>query len=658
MAYKTPGVYVEEISTLPASVAEVETAVPAFIGYTEKAVDNGVDIIEPRRIKSLVEYRKYFGGPAPIKGLEVSLSSKFAVETLKNSPKFCLFESLQMFYDNGGGDCYIVPIYGSDGKLVTNQSGEPSKSELKAGLKKLEKADEPTLILFPDAAFLEKSSDLNSLQVAALMQCAKLQDRFTVMDMKEDLTGPETGWENSWKTGKEDFRANVGINNLKYGAAYTPWVQAGLERYIPNSEITLKKGDATLELSGLEGSDSELVSQAIVSLQDAQTGNKKIETAITGINPAIQTKWLDLVGKATASPTKAKFKDVLAFLLSMISPFAVWIKDDTSATSKQLRGNLLLEAKAVNEDSVRDNLAKLIRYHAAAAAAAVGLADAVGTTYDAAKATLAPTGSLAADNSIFGEETEKAGQVAAALPILTALFGELLDAVASMDIAGDTAESTADKTLYEVSASYKSIIDAVRGKLNWLPPSGLMVGVYSAVDRKRGVWKAPANVSLSNVTRLSYAIDHGEQERLNVDVTAGKSINAIRSFAGKGLLVWGARTLAGNDNEWRYVSVRRFYNMVEESVKKSTGWVVFEPNDSGTWIRVKAMIDNYLTDLWRRGALAGAKPEQAFFVNVGLGNTMTAVDILEGRMIIEIGMAAVRPAEFIILRFSHKLQEA
>jgi phage tail sheath protein FI len=152
-------------------------------------------------------------------------------------------------------------------------------------------------------------------------------------------------------------------------------------------------------------------------------------------------------------------------------------------------------------------------------------------------------------------------------------------------------------------------------------------------------------------------LDNQQQEDLNVDVNAGKSINAIRPFTGKGTLVWGARTLAGNDNEWRYISVRRFFNMVEQSVKLSTGWAVFEPNDVNTWIRVKAMIENYLTNLWKAGALAGPTPDAAFFVNIGLGTTMSAVDILEGRMNIEIGMAAVRPAEFIILKFSHKLQE-
>lgn len=148
------------------------------------------------------------------------------------------------------------------------------------------------------------------------------------------------------------------------------------------------------------------------------------------------------------------------------------------------------------------------------------------------------------------------------------------------------------------------------------------------------------------------------QDSLNVDTTAGKSINAIRTFTGKGTLVWGSRTLAGNDNEWRYVPVRRFFNMVEESVKKATGQFVFEPNDANTWVKVRAMIENFLILQWRAGALAGAKPDDAFYVRVGLGQTMTAEDILNGFMHIEIGMAVVRPAEFIILKFSHKLQQS
>ena len=185
-----------------------------------------------------------------------------------------------------------------------------------------------------------------------------------------------------------------------------------------------------------------------------------------------------------------------------------------------------------------------------------------------------------------------------------------------------------------------------------------MAGIYARVDRERGVWKAPANVSVASVISLTETITNQDQDNLNIDATGGKSINAIRSFTGRGTLVWGARTLAGNDNEWRYVSVRRLVILIEESTQKSTAFAVFEPNDATTWLKVKAMIESYLYGLWQQGALAGPTPESAYFVNVGLGKTMTTQDILEGRMIVEIGIAAVRPAEFIILRFSHKMQEA
>jgi hypothetical protein len=204
---------------------------------------------------------------------------------------------------------------------------------------------------------------------------------------------------------------------------------------------------------------------------------------------------------------------------------------------------------------------------------------------------------------------------------------------------------------------YEAVKKEIAKQTVVLPPSSAMAGVYASVDRTRGVWKAPANFSLNFVREVTDKIDDLTQQDLNVHPT-GKSINAIRFFEGKGNLVWGARTLAGNDNEWKYVSVRRFFLMVEESVKKATEPFVFEPNDANTWVKVKGMIENFLFLQWRAGALAGAKPAQAFYVNIGLGQTMTALDILEGRMIVEIGMAAVRPAEFIILRFAHKMQES
>jgi phage tail sheath protein FI len=190
-----------------------------------------------------------------------------------------------------------------------------------------------------------------------------------------------------------------------------------------------------------------------------------------------------------------------------------------------------------------------------------------------------------------------------------------------------------------------------------LPPSPAIAGIYTSVDATRGVWKAPANVGLQDVIGPTFQISDNLQGDMNIDATSGKSINAIRAFTGKGILVWGARTLDGNSNDFKYIPVRRFYIMVEESAKKAANVFVFEPNDGNTWVKIRAMIENYLTNLWRLGALAGSKPEQAFYVKVGLGQTMTFDDILNGRMIVEIGMAPVRPAEFIILRFSQIQQQ-
>ena len=237
------------------------------------------------------------------------------------------------------------------------------------------------------------------------------------------------------------------------------------------------------------------------------------------------------------------------------------------------------------------------------------------------------------------------------------------DAAAPTTTSKTTAAETAStvSTLQSLSTSQTAAYNTIQKQLSeqrvLLPPSPAIAGVITSVDRERGVWKAPANVSLQAVIAPALQVTDEQQALLNIDATTGKSVNVIRSFAGKGTLVWGARTLAGNDNEWRYISVRRLFITIEESVKKATAFAVFEVNDTSTWLKVKGMIDSYLYSLWERGALRGSKAEEAYFVNVGLNKTMTNDDILNGRLIVEIGLAAVRPAEFIILRFSHKLAQ-
>jgi uncharacterized protein len=213
------------------------------------------------------------------------------------------------------------------------------------------------------------------------------------------------------------------------------------------------------------------------------------------------------------------------------------------------------------------------------------------------------------------------------------------------------------QSLKASSINYKKIVDAIRNELNLLPASAAMAGIYTTIDASRGVWKAPANVSFSGVTSPSINISSAQQEDLNISLS-GKSICVIRNFVGMGTLVWGARTLNGNDNDWRYINVRRTAIMIEQSIKLALQSFVFEPNDANTWVKVKSMIENFLINLWNDGCLSGAKPEEAFFVRIGLGNTMTASDILEGRLLLSVGVAMGRPAEFIIINFEQIQQKS
>jgi uncharacterized protein len=212
------------------------------------------------------------------------------------------------------------------------------------------------------------------------------------------------------------------------------------------------------------------------------------------------------------------------------------------------------------------------------------------------------------------------------------------------------------QSLMASSTTYGQIMDEIRNRLNLLPPSAAMAGIYSLVDGTRGVWKSPANISLSAVNSPAVNISAEQQETMNVDAITGKSINAIRPFPGIGNLVWGARTLDGNSQDWRYINVRRTMIMIEQSLKLACRSYVFEPNNSATWVAMKSMINNFLNSLWKQGALAGATPEQAYDVQIGLGETMTSTDISDGFLLVTVKLALVRPAEFIVLTFQQQQQ--
>lgn len=236
--------------------------------------------------------------------------------------------------------------------------------------------------------------------------------------------------------------------------------------------------------------------------------------------------------------------------------------------------------------------------------------------------------------------------------------GAVLQAIADIGKDwGKTETATFHRTLLGAGSLYGAILDAARAKLNRMPPCAAMAGIYSMVDTTRGVWKAPANVKVAGVVSPTVALSEEDQKDLNVPVS-GKSVNAIRSFAGEGVLVWGARTLNGNSLDWRYINVRRTEIMLRQSCVLAVKAYAFEPNVANTWVTVKSMLDNFLTGIWKRGGLAGAAPDDAFSVHCGLGATMTAEDIRDGVLRVRVQVALSRPAEFIEIEFEQRMQQS
>jgi uncharacterized protein len=644
--YKTPGVFVEEIPKLPPSVAQVETAIPAFIGITEFAKDPALGELKgkPLRIGSLVEYELYFGGgPSPVVG-EVNIDSSNNFVSATVTSKFYMYDSVRLFYANGGGDCYIVSVdYYPTVATATNL--------ITGGIDKLEKEDEPTILLFPDAVTLGED-DLATVQQKALTQCNNMQDRVAVFDLRQaDPKGVS-------------FRNKIGINYLKYGAAYTPWLKVNLPKSVKYPDVKGVIKRAGVGVPSLSALTSDTAILDLISKVDQVYADRKFVTdqtdALTPDAGDLLGQWDKLAADFSTTSNDGNLKALFDLTYNMAGKVNAYAFGTAPNTLSFTDFNTVVTGAVTSTfDPI---LAQIVTLNKEVDA---DLTSGYAATDITTIVTIAHWG---ATNTANGAAVPSPGQIdkttdedrrTVAVNLLKPLFLQLNLAYQNTIISSASAYTkTLEDSLVLSFPIYKAIVTGTANSMSSMPPSGAVVGVYAATDRTRGVWKAPANVSLANVIGPDTSFTASELDALNVDAVSGKSINAIRAFTGKGTLIFGARTLAGNDNEWRYISVRRFFNMVEESTKKATEPFVFEPNDANTWVRVQGMVENFLTTLWRQGALQGAKPEHAFYVAVGLGKTMTALDILEGRMIIEIGMAVVRPAEFIILRFSHKMAES
>lgn len=586
--YQTPGVYVEEIPKFPPSVAEVATAIPVFVGHTRKAdkLEAGDLSKKPFRISSFLEYSIYYGD-AIYQDITVTVDmNKLPVKASADNPSpYNMYYALRSFYDNGGGPCYVFSVgaYPDAGKTPDSKIYDDGDAD--AALTMIKKIDEITLLVFPDLAALGDSDKYYGIYKKALLQSGDLKDRFVILDAYPKYNGDDIKKGLDLGATADTLRSSIGTTELKFGAAYLPYLKTTFNYSYLNSNVLFShknsKGDSQ-QFDGLKYDD------VLLMLKTAETS--------------------DVMAAAMVGVTKDNKADRVNLLSNTWTAFKVYVLDDATVTAIQ---NAL--------DAVVNEI----------------------TTTDTVKATT---------SKALSDELKK---------FLDAVNKDKIQKTAAFN-AVKTGKTDDNLALLKTSAgtAFQATVENVIGKLYVeMPPSAAMAGLYAYVDRNRGVWKAPANVTVQSTIEPTFKVSDAEQATLNVSDT-GKSINVIRSFTGRGVQVWGARTLDGNSNEWRYISVRRFFNMVEESVKKASEPFVFEPNDANTWIKVKAMIENFLILQWRAGALAGAKPEQAFYVAVGLNQTMTALDILEGRMIVEIGMAVVRPAEFIILRFSHKMQES
>jgi uncharacterized protein len=654
--YKTPGVYIEEVTHFPPSIAAVATAVPAFIGYTEKAWRDGAPLtLVPVYINNLVEYERYFGA-APAPEVSISLDSDNNIVAAACQP-FYLYHSLRLFFSNGGGTCVIVSVgdYGS----------QVSHAALEQGLASIQHEAAATLIVIPEAVGLQDHGV--ALYAAAMAQCAQMHNRMTICDLRCQLEREAFAQEVDY------FRRNIGNQHLKYAAAYGPWLHTTLTSEARLGDLKLKRQssadssetpDAAALLTELTA-DAQIKSKvADLSLTEQvckllRSGKAQLLPHATSLEQAAAELAPDLAALNITVTTdyQAPLRAQSLWLLSLLDVLSGVVTDCPDTALIKFSGTINSQAHSRMSASLRLLVA---HHHSLLAHTGIALLDEtaactlLGLKDQAAMLALTPLPDVTAD--YLSASTDLARAQVAQL----ALTDILRQAAIWFSEVQLSAETTARALNHDLSLHYdvfRRWCDSATLVLNTLPASGAVAGVYAQMDRDRGVWKAPANVALQEVASPSVILTDQDQQDYNLPAD-GKAINIIRFFSGKGTLIWGARTLAGNDDEWRYVNVRRLFGMVEASIDQSLYGLIFEANDANTWARATAMVESFLLSLWQQGALLGSQPKQAFFVNIGLGKTMTAQDILAERMILEVGLAAVRPVEFIIFRLTLNMQQS
>ncbi len=593
--YLSPGVYVEEFDSGATPMQGVSTSTAGFIGLAER----GPVIGEPQLVTSFADYRRMFGGYLSEAGFGSARFLPYAVE---------------QFFANGGSRAYIMRAVPGDAKAGSVTSGVLKITAASPG----SWADNMRITVEPaykakTQVFAVKGADLT----------LKNADGFNVGDVVEMFDGAKS----EFATIKSVLDNVVTLDNpCTLDVADT---KVGTAKFIRTCEITL-----TARLDDVVETYSNLCLKP-GALNYAPVRTEKSDLIQVEIEP------VKAAGKAAAPATK--------------------------------------EGKDSKKDKDKDEKEEAAAPAPAAAAAGITPYELCGGGTEG-MLVLTPVGGsnggaptadayLGVDGGP-GKRTglqaflENANVSIMAVPGVTTpevqagLIGfceekkscfAILDAPIDLKKPNDVAtfRDMYDSTYAAMYHPWLQMYDAGAKRSDYFPPSGAMAGVFARSDNERGVHKAPANEVVRGCTGLSCNYNTGEQDILNP-----VGVNLIRAFPGRGIRVWGARTISSN-GLWKYLNVRRLFIYVEESIRANTNWVVFEPNSEVLWSRVTRTIENFLATCWRDGALAGTSPDQAFYVQCG-PTTMTQDDIDNGRLICEIGIAPVKPAEFVIFRITQK----
>jgi len=598
-AYYTPGVYIEEVNSGPRPIQGVGTSVAAFIGITEKAeqvTDDGYTteslLSQTKMITNLTQYENHFGGL---------------------SEDAYLPYSVRGFFENGGVSCWVISIHALNAHPAQAllYAANPKENDPRPG--------PPSLLIHardggPMGEQIRISvKDANGSSAAAPASSSK--------KAKDDAAGS-----------KKDKPESTSASSITGTSAST----TSTDSTDDSEEFVL-----VVEKNGVP-KEHKLNINDIPSWQ-----NRGAETSADHLLDDVKVWSLQPKTSKLAERVPIALQDLVQLEGSM-PKFDMELLDEkdrnrikTTATDKLKDGDILQRnAVQLFNGSARDRKGT----------GALESLDNVNLICAPDLLLMHKNGTIN-DEQLMGLQNALLGYCKNSL-YRFAILDSPYDRKQPEDIlAWRQEEANFDSMHGALYYPWIKITDPLTGRTKEVPPSGHIAGIYSRSDNERGVHKAPANENiLGPITDVTFNVNRGEQAFLNP-----VGINCIRSFTGRGIRVWGARTLS-SDPAWRYVNVRRIFNYVEESIERSTQWMVFEPNDEILWSKVRRDISAFLKTVWRSGALFGNSPDQAYYVKCD--SELNPPEIRDqGLLICEIGLAPVKPAEFVVFRFSQYAME-